>query len=155
MRKTRYTRRSKQKLGTLLLDWRKIQTAITRQVVGFYPDEMSSTWVNAHMANNGGDPYTVSTTYEPYAAGFQSVINAVIYQQSQMYHTAQYNCTTAIAYICDAAGFTLPKTESYFPFFVAKGLSPGQLGLDLRNNQSSGILNPNGGSAPYSKGSCN
>lgn len=128
---------------------------ITRQVVGFYPNAMSTSWGPSHMANNGGDPYTISTTYEPYADGFQSVLNAVIYQQSQMYHIAQYNCTTALAYICDAAGLTFPKNESFFPFFTAKGLSPGRLGVDLRNNQSSGIVNKNGGSAPYSKGPCN
>lgn len=129
---------------------------ITRQVVGFYPNVMGTGWVSSHVADNGGSKYTVSASWDLTSAGFIDAINGLIYASGQGYHIAQNNCTTTVAYVCDAVGLTFPKNESYFPFFTMQGLSPGQLGKDIRNHQSSsGNVNTTGGNAPSSKGPCN
>ncbi|WP_353718661.1 hypothetical protein [Dyadobacter sp. 676] len=129
---------------------------ITRQVVGFYPNSMGTGWVSSHAASNGGDSYTVSASWDLDYQGFTSAINGVISAFGMMYDVNEYNCTTAVASVADAVGLTFPKTETDFPFGIGKGMSPGQLGKDLRDHQSSsGDLDLDGGTAPASKGPCN
>jgi hypothetical protein len=129
---------------------------VIRQVVGFYPNTMDTGWVSSHVADNGGDSYTVSASFEVTSSGFTSAINGLISSMGMMYNISQYNCTTAVASTADAVGLTFPKRESDFPFGMGKGMSPGQLGKDLRDHQSSsGDLDLDGGTAPASHGPCN
>lgn len=129
---------------------------IVTQTVGFYPNTMAPDWVQSRVLDNGGLAYTVSSTHENIGAdAFQHALAELEVIGNRMYHYSGYNCTTAAASVATAAGLTLPKNETYFPFGTGKGLSPGQLGYDLRANQSSGTLNTNGGTAPASKGACN
>lgn len=128
----------------------------TRQVVGFYPNSIGTNWVSSHVADNGGSSYTVSASWDVSAGAFTDAINGLISSFGMMYDINQYNCTTAAASVADAVGLTFPKTESDFPFGIGKGMSPGQLGKDFRNHQSSsGDVDLDGGTAPTSKGPCN
>ncbi|MGV3604470.1 MAG: hypothetical protein ACO1N1_24825 [Dyadobacter fermentans] len=128
----------------------------TRQVLGFYPNSIGADWVSSHVADNGGDSYTVSASWDLDAGAFTDAINGMISGYGMMYDINQYNCTTAAASVADAVGLTFPKTESDFPFGIGKGMSPGQLGKDIRNHQSSsGDVDLDGGTAPTSKGPCN
>jgi hypothetical protein len=126
----------------------------TEQVFGFYPTEYSTGWVNSKFVNNGGSNYTVSATFPVSAGQFTQASNAAQYMGSEMYNIFNQNCTDAAFSIFDAAGIGLPKTQSPFPYGVDTGHSPGQLGLDLRNNASNLPVNTNGGTAPGSHGPC-
>ena len=57
--------------------------------------------------------------------------------------------------ICDAAGISLPKGTSEFPYNFGFGHSPAKLGSELRaSTPPGGSLNKNGGVSPSSKGPC-
>jgi hypothetical protein len=144
-------------VGHTFIGLEKTTNGVTiRQVMGFYPNSMGANWVSSHVADNGGDSYTVSASWDLSASAFTDAINGMVSSFGMMYDLNQYNCTTAAASVVDAVGLTFPKTESDFPFGIGKGMSPGQLGRDLRNHQSSsGDVDLDGGTAPASKGPCN
>ncbi|MDJ1503561.1 hypothetical protein [Xanthocytophaga agilis] len=127
---------------------------VIEQVFGFYPTEYTTDWVNAKFVNNGGSPYTVSATFSISAQQFLNASNAASYMTSEMYSIETQNCTDAVFYIFDATGINLPKNKSTFLFGAGSGHSPGQLGLDLRNQASQYPVNTTGGTAPNSKGPC-
>ncbi len=124
------------------------------QVFGFYPAEYSTGWVNSKFSNNGGSHYSVSATFPVSAGQFTRASNAARYMTSEMYNIFDQNCTDAVFSVFDAAGIGLPKTQSSFPYGVDAGYSPGQLGLDLRNNAPRYPVNTSGGTAPISLGPC-
>ncbi|MEA5406088.1 hypothetical protein VB776_24325 [Arcicella sp. DC2W] len=127
---------------------------VVRQVVGFYPNNITTNYVQSHLADNGGDHFTVSASYTLSPSQFSQAINGAIYQGSQLYNISEYNCTNAATYICSAAGITIPQNETSFPFALGDGQAPGQLGYDLRL-QTGNHINKNGGNAPLSSGPCN
>jgi hypothetical protein len=124
------------------------------QVFGFYPGEYSTGWVKSKFASNGGSPYTVSVSFPVTGQQFLEASNAARYTISQMYNVQDQNCTDVVFYIFDAMGIGLPKNKSPFLFGVGGGHSPGQLGLDFRNQASAYSVNTTAGNAPASKGPC-
>lgn len=126
----------------------------TEQVFGFYPAEYSTGWVGSKFSDNGSSPYSVSVTFPVTAQQFTDASNAARYMTSEMYNVVSQNCTDVVFYVFDATGIALPKNQSNFPFGGGSGHSPGQLGLDFRNQTSLYPVNTVAGNAPGSKGPC-
>jgi len=126
----------------------------TEQVFGFYPAEYSTGWVGSKFSDNGSSPYSVSVTFPVTAQQFTDASNAARYMTSEMYNVVSQNCTDVVFYIFDATGIALPKNQSSFPFGGGSGHSPGQLGLDFRNQAAIYPVNTAAGNAPGSKGPC-
>lgn len=129
----------------------------TTQYVGFYPINKSLTYpIESKIVNNQQTEWTASVTFDLDAHAFDDAIYAAKINSGKDYHISQYNCTTYALDICDAAGLSLPKNSSEFPYGYGNGYSPGKLGYDLRNsgNVSNGVKNFSGGTTPNGKGPC-
>lgn len=93
------------------------------------------------------DNYTVHVTYPDVTPGqFAGALYGIDMYSDATYHLANFNCTTFVIRVMEAAQLSIPKTIAQIG--LGSGYSPGQLGWDLRNWQS----NPNVNRATHQPG---
>jgi hypothetical protein len=126
------------------------------QYIGFYPEHRTLTYpTESKMESNDNYGYTTSVTYEVSAGDFFSAIATATANASNLYHISQYNCTTYALDVCEAAGINLPRTLAEFPYGYGKGLSPGNLGADLRSRSvTDNKIKVTGGTSGNGNGPC-
>jgi hypothetical protein len=108
---------------------------------GFYP--LHSTLIYptpSKIVDNSNHHYTVSSTYDLTYVQFSNVINNAILSAQRQYSIDDFNCTTYAIGIFEAAGISLPTTKIDIIWPFGSAMSPGTLGLDLRNLKTK---NPN------------
>ncbi len=130
-------------------------TSIT-QYIGFYPKYRTTSYpTDSKIESNDNYRYTTSVTYDVSANDFYSAISTALTRASNQYDISQYNCTTYALDVCDAAGIQLPRTFADFPYNYGRGLSPGNLGADLRSRSViDNRININGGTSGNGNGPC-
>ncbi len=126
------------------------------QYIGFYPENKTLTYpTESKIESNDNYSYSTSVTYEVSAADFFSAISTAATKASNLYHISQYNCTTYALDVCQSAGITLPRTLADFPYGYGRGLSPGNLGADLRSRSAvDSNIKVTGGTSGNGNGPC-
>jgi hypothetical protein len=146
------------KVGHTFIGLTKIENGkeIT-QYLGFYPTEKSLSYpIDSKMVDNAETDWTVSVSFDLNINAFNDAIESAKSNSYKQYHISEFNCTTYALNVCSAAGLSLPKNPSEFPYNYGLGLSPRKLGYDLRNSTSNfgGAKNFSGGQTSSSKGPC-
>ena len=79
-------------VGHTFVGLEKTTSGVTpRQVVGFYPNSIGTDWVSSHVADNGGDSFTVSESWNLTPQAFTDAINGLVSSFGMMYDINQYN----------------------------------------------------------------
>lgn len=132
-------------------------TTVTR-VVGYYPLDGASpvdprdTGV---MVNDSGHPYDVSVSVPLTPREVRQFLEFTINRVPPIYDLNSFNCTDFVVDACRAANVALPENSQ--SWIGGGGLSPGQLGEDLRTHDipfKTETRDLDGGVSPTNTGGC-